>query len=135
MDDERQEREDELFKANLKKLEDDQKELDKLKDRSIAGENSPHPRPPDDLFPKDMTRQEMIEKATARTERQVAKEDAQELRDEEWRQSRIDHQKMVEEQQGQEAPQYEETEDVQQDDGFFARRRAKAQERKKKRGR
>ena len=93
MNDEGQERKNELFKQNLRKLEEDQAELNRLRDKSIGGTNAPVLRPSDDMIPKDMTRQEMIDKADERAERQYAQEQQDRINAARHKQGMIDHQK------------------------------------------
>lgn len=93
MNDEEQKRKNELFKKNLKRIEEEQAKGNFQKDRSIGSQNAHVPRPPEDMFPKDMTRQEMIDKADERAERQFAQEKQDRINAAKHKQGMIDHQK------------------------------------------
>lgn len=93
MKDERQKYEDEIFKKYLKELEAEQAKLDFYKDKSIGGANAPALRPPDDMFPKDMTQQAMIKKAAEQAKRHLAQEEREQINAAKHKQAMIDHQK------------------------------------------
>ncbi|MFK8034173.1 MAG: hypothetical protein AB8B94_08515 [Hyphomicrobiales bacterium] len=78
MNDERQERENSIFQEELKKVEDQQKERDFIKDRSIGGKDAP--RPTDDFIDrslgKDQDRVEVVAEAAEKTDKRMVQEDA-----------------------------------------------------------
>ena len=78
MDDDRQKRENEIFREELKKAEDQQAQRDFLKDKSIGGDRAL--RPSDEFIDanlgKDQNRQEIAAEAAEKTDKRMAREDA-----------------------------------------------------------
>lgn len=82
MPDDRQARENAIFREEMAKQRENQAERDRLKDRSIGAETTP--RPTDDYIDKSlgksMTRQEQAMAAAKRTDLRLAQEEAAEKR-------------------------------------------------------
>lgn len=78
MNDDRQDREDEIFRGERDKAQSRQDERDFLKDKSIGGQDAP--RPTDDFIErslgKDQSPSDMTREATDRTDKRMEGEDA-----------------------------------------------------------